>query len=137
MLQQEKQYAALAPIMALAGIFAHPFATTLLPLALFFFYNWRKMEFAGRVALRAADLAFSMQLYLILASALLLAYMSFNPLPAQQAEDITSNITLVAVGYLIISFVIAAIQAVRGKSFNDFLSLKIAERILLVSSRSR
>lgn len=135
MLQQEKQYAALAPIMALAGIFAHPFATTLLPLALFFFYNWRKMEFAARVALRATDLAFSVQIFLFLASALLLAYMSIDPLPVRQAEDMTSHITLIAVGYLIISFVIAAIQAVRGKAFTNILSLKIAERILFATSR--
>ena len=71
MIQQEKHYAALAPIMALTGVFAHPAASTVLPLILFFIFRWRNMEFAKLVALRAADLAFSVQLYLVIASALL------------------------------------------------------------------
>ena len=75
MQQQEKHYAALAPIMALAGVFAHPVASTLLPLILFFFFNWKQMSFARLVALRAADLAFSMQVIIFLSSVLLMVYL--------------------------------------------------------------
>ena len=130
MIQQEKQYAALAPIMALAGVFAHPVASTVLPLILFFIFNWRNMDFARMVALRAADLAFSIQLFLVLASALLVAYLSFNPMTEQQAHGIFTNVTLIAVAYLIVSLVAGAIQAMRGVEFKYILSLKIAERVL-------
>lgn len=136
MINQEKHYAALAPVMALAGVFAHPLSSAILPLILFFIFNWRNMDFARLVALRAADLAFSVQLFLILASALLAAYMSFYPMTIQQAHAITSNITLAAVIYLIISFVAGTIQAFRGSAFKYILSLKIAERFLLTTSKS-
>ena len=136
MIQQEKQYAALAPIMALAGVFAHPAASTILPLILFFIFNWRKLNFARLVALRAADLAFSVQLYLIVASALLVAIIYFNPMTDQQAHSIYSNITLVAVAYLIISLGVATIQSFREKAFKHVLSLKIAERVFFARSKS-
>ena len=136
MIQQEKQYAALAFIMALAGVFAHPAASTILPLILFFIFNWRKLNFARLVALRAADLAFSVQLYLIVASALLVAIIYFNPMTDQQAHSIYSNITLVAVAYLIISLGVATIQSFREKAFKHVLSLKIAERVFFARSKS-
>lgn len=132
MLQQEKQYATLAPIMSLAGIFAHPAASIALPLILFFIFNWRNMDFARRTAIRAADLAFTVYLFLILSSALLAAYISFNPMTDVQAHNITMNITIAAVLYLGISLLIGTVQSFRGKSFNYILSLKIAERFLLL-----
>jgi len=136
MTQQEKQYAALAPIMALAGVFAHPVATTVLPLILFFIFNWRKLEFARLVALRAADLAFSVQLYLIVASALLATVISFYPMIGQQAQSIYSNITFITVIYLIISLLIKTIQAFRTKAFKYILSLKIAKRVFYTKKSS-
>ena len=130
MTQQEYQYAALAPVMALAGVFAHPMASTLLPLVLFFIFKYRNMDFAKLVALRAADMAFSVQLYLVLVSALLAAYISYFPTPEQDIRFVMSSITFVAVGVLIVSLSVAAIQSFRGKAMNHYLSLKIGERVL-------
>lgn len=130
MQQFERHFGVLAPILALAGIFIDPYATTLIPLIMFFIYHWQKMEFARLVALRVVDLAFSMQLFLILGSLLLLIYMSFRPLPIEQAREMTANMTIVVVVYLTGSLLLAAVYAWRGKPFNNALSLRIAERII-------
>lgn len=130
MAQQEKHYAALAPIMALAGVFVAPVASTILPLILYFIFRKRNMEFAKLVALRAADMAFSIQFLLILASGLLAAWLFFYPMPNQQAQQIISNLTFVAIVCLIASLLMAAIQSFRGKAMNYVLSLRIAERLL-------
>jgi hypothetical protein len=135
MSQQQKQYAALAPIMAMAGVFAHPAASTVLPLILYFIFRWRNMDFAGLVAIRTADIAFSVLLFLMLASMLLTVYLHYNPMPQHEIQGIIRFLTLVTVGYLIISLVIGIIQAFRGKAINYLLSLKIAERILTVYSK--
>ena len=63
MIQQEKHYAALAPILALMGLFIHPMASTILPLILFFIFYWLGREAAQLVALRTADLVFTVQLF--------------------------------------------------------------------------
>jgi hypothetical protein len=135
MSQQQKQYAALAPIMAMAGVFAHPAASTVLPLLLYFIFRWRNMDFAGLVALRTADIAFSVLLFLMLASMLLTLYLNYNPMPQNEIQGIIRFLTLVTVGYLIISLGIGIVQAFRGKAINYFLSLRIAERILTVTSK--
>lgn len=136
MVRLENQYAALAPVMALSGMFAHPVAGTLLPLILFFIYYWRRMDFAALAALRAADLAFSIQLFLLLASVLLVVYSSYNPITDQQAHGVFRNITLISVFYLIVSFVAGAIQAFRRKKFKYILSLKIAERLVFSNRKA-
>lgn len=130
MRENERHYGVLAPLMALAGIFIDPYATTLIPLILFFIYHWKKMDFARLVALRVVDLAFSIQLFLILGSLLLGVYMTFYPLPTEQAREMVTNITVVVVIYLVVSFILLAIFAWQGKSMNNVLSLKIAERIM-------
>jgi hypothetical protein len=53
----------------------------------------------------------------------------------QQAHGIYSNVTLVAVAYLIISLVLATIQSFRGKGFKHVLSLKIAERVFFARGK--
>lgn len=133
--QPQKQYAALAPIMAMAGVFAHPAASTVLPLILYFIFRWRNMDFAGLVALRTADVAFSVLLFLMLASTLLTLYLNYNPMPQHEIQGIIRFLTLVTVGYLIISLALGIVQAFRGKAINYFLSLKIAERILTVYNK--
>ena len=135
MLSQENHYAALAPLMALTGVFAHPAASTLLPLILFFIFRWRNLEFAKLVALRAADLAFSMQLYLIVASALLAALVTFYPLTDLQIHRLFTYITVVVLAYMMISLIIATIQSIRGKTFNYVLSLKIGEKVLIAYNK--
>jgi len=135
-LKQEKQYAALAPLLALAGIFIHPMATTILPLILYFLFNWRRMGFARLVAIRAADLGFTIHLFLIISSALLGLYINYNPMPGQEAQAINQNVTLVFVVYLMVSLLIGAVQAFRGKAFSYILSLKIAERLFRITTKT-
>jgi len=136
MVQQEKHYAALAPIMALMGIFAHPVASTVLPLILFFIFYWRRMELAQLIALRAADLAFTIQLVLVVASLLFAGYFSLYPTPEQDAHRLVTLTTFAVLIYMIVSLVIGTVQTFRGVTFKYFLSLRIAERIFnAVSSK--
>ena len=131
MTPQEQKYAALAPIMSLAAIFAHPIASTLLPLILFFIFHARRMEYARLVALRAADLAFSMQLYLVFATLLLAGYLKFRPLPVNDVQYIVGAITLILIIYLSIALIVGIVQAFRGKAVRYYLSLRIGERVFL------
>ena len=135
MFQQEKIYAALAPIMALTGIFAHPIASTLLPLILFFIFYWRKMTLAQLIALRAADLAFTAQLFVVTTSLLFAGYFSLYPTTEQDAHHLFTLTTTAILIYLVVSLIIGTVQAFRGKAFNYFLSLKIAERIFNAVSK--
>ncbi len=130
MATQEQKYAALAPILSLAGMFALPIASTLLPILLFFIFYWQKQAFASRVAIRAADLSFSIQLYIFLGSFLIIGFSHIQPIAETTAQRVMTGLTLVLLIYLVVSLVIAAVQAFRGQAFSYILSLKIAERIL-------
>jgi len=127
--QQEKNYAALAPLMAITGVFAHPVASTVLPLILFFIFYWRKMELAQLIALRAADLAFTAQLFMVTVSLIFAGVLSLYQITKQDAHNIFILTTIVVLIYMIVSLLIGTVQAFRGKAFKYFLSLKIAERI--------
>lgn len=137
MVQQEKHYAALAPMMALAGIFAHPMASTLLPLILFFIFYWRRMEQAQLIALRAADLAFTAQLFMVTISLLYAGYFNLYPTSEDTARLLVTLTTLVVIIYMVVSLLIATIQTFRGKSFKYFLSLRIAERVFNAVSKKQ
>jgi hypothetical protein len=129
MTSQEQKYAALAPIMSLAAIFAHPIASTALPLILFFIFHWQRMEYARLIALRAADLAFSVQLYLVFATLLLAGYLKFRPLPLSDVQSIVGAITLILIIYLIISLLAGIVQSFRGKAITYYFSMRIGERV--------
>ena len=127
---RDNQIAALAPILALAGIFAHPSATVILPLLIFFIFHWQKKSFPRLVALRAADLAFSVQLALIIFSALLITYLYFYPLPEATTRRTISLVTLALILYLGMSLIISSILAFRGKNYKPLVSFRIGERVL-------
>lgn len=127
--QQEKHYAALAPVLALAGVFAHPVASPLLPMVLFFIFYWKQMQLAQRIALRAADLAFSAQLYLIAGSMLLAVYYNFNPGSDALIRQLLSLLTLSVLVWMVVSLLLGIIQALRGQAMRYPLSLRIAERV--------
>ena len=129
MAQQEKKYAPLAPILAITGVFAHPVASTVLPLLVFFIFYWRKMERAQLIALRAADLAFTAQMFIVTVSLIFLGIFSIYPVTEQVAHRLFTLTTVVVLLYVLVSLLIGTVQAFRGKSFTYFLSLKIAERI--------
>lgn len=135
--QQEKRYAALAPILALAGVFAHPAASPLLALALFFVFYWRGMILAQRIALRAADLSFTAQLYLILGSLVLALYYNFNPDSGTVVRQLMGLLTLAVLAWLIVSLLVGTVQAFRGRAIHYPLSLRIAERVFDAVSRKQ
>lgn len=137
MVQQEKHYAALAPIMALMGMFAHPVASTVLPLILFFIFYWRRMELAQLIALRAADLAFTVQLIMVTVSLVFAGYFSMYPTPELQAHQIYSVTTFAVLIIMLVSLVIGTVQAFRGKAIKYYLSLRIAERVFNAVSKKQ
>jgi hypothetical protein len=137
MVQQEKHYAALAPMMALAGVFAHPMASTILPLILFFIFYWRRMELAQLIALRAADLAFTAQLFMVIVSLLYAGYFSLYPTSEETGRLLITTTTLVVLIYMIVSLLIGTIQTFRGKAFKYVLSLRIAERVFNAVSKKQ
>ncbi|MGD8925203.1 MAG: DUF4870 domain-containing protein [Thioalkalispiraceae bacterium] len=137
MVQQEKHYAALAPILALAGIFAHPVASTVLPLILFFIFYWRRMELAQLVAIRAADLAFTVQLFMVVISLLFAGYFSLYPTSEQSAHRLVTYTTVIVLIFMIVSLLVATVQAFRGKAFKYVLSLRIAERVFNAVSKKQ
>lgn len=127
--QQQKQYAALAPILALCGIFVDPMASTLLPLMLFFIFFWRHKDFASQVALRSADLTFTVQLLIILASLFLSLFIALKPITDISAQHIMTVTTFFLLGYMIISLLIATGMAFRGTAYKHWFSFRLAERI--------
>ncbi len=127
--QQEKHYAALAPLLALAGIFAHPAASPLLALGLFFIFYWRGMKQAQRTALRAADIAFSAQLYLIGVSLVLALYYKFDPGSAGLIRQVMVSATWAVLAWLVLSLLYGTLQALRGRTVRYPLSLRISERV--------
>ena len=134
---QERQYAALAPLLAFAGIFAHPVASTVLPLILFFLFRWWNKPHAAILALRTADLAFTVQLSIIISSLLLLLYMSFMPLPEVWAQRIMTIITMVFLSYFVISLILAIVLGIRGEVIKYWISFRIAERVFAALNKNQ
>jgi uncharacterized Tic20 family protein len=129
MVQQEKHYAALAPILALMGLFIHPMASTILPLVLFFIFYWLRREAAQLVALRTADLVFTVQLFRAVIWLLFTVSINFIPTTANTALRIDTAIIIVVLIFLVASLIYGAVQTLRGKEFKYPLSLRIAERV--------
>jgi len=133
--QTDKKFAALAPLMAIAGIFAHPVASTVLPLLVFFIFYWRKMEQAQLIALRAADLAFTAQMFIVMMSLLFAGFISLYSSIQFNIHQLFTLVTILVLVYVIGSLLTATIMAFRGKTFNHFLSLKLSERIYIALSK--
>lgn len=126
----EQKYAALAPVLSLAGIFIHPIATIVIPMGLFFLFYWRRLGFAGRVAIRAADLAFSIILYQLIVSVVMIGLTHYRPMQEVTLQNTITIITIVLLIYLAVSLIIAAVYAARGRVFGYLGSLRVAERVL-------
>ena len=126
---REKQYAALAPLMAFAGVFIHPVASTVLPLFLFFLFRWWSKPDAGLLALRTADLSFTIQLSIFIASLLLILYSYVMPVTELWAQRILALATILFLGYFLVSLAVAMVQGVRGRVVRYWFSFRIAERI--------
>lgn len=125
----KRKYVALAPLVSLAGIFIHPVASTISPLALFFIFRKSKPD-VGVVALKTADLAFSVQLWIMLISlALMLGVSTGLVTPNETRQMMEMAISLILLIF-VVSLLFAVYQVLRGKDFSYFFSFKIAERVL-------
>jgi len=92
--------------MAITGVFAHPVASTILPLIVFFIFYWRKMELAQLIALRAADLAFTAQMFIVTVSLLLLGVIYLFPATQLDTRQIFTLTTFILLIYVILSLLI-------------------------------
>ena len=133
----KRKYMALPPLAALAGIFINPFASTVAPLVLYFIFRTSRTDVA-KTALRTADLAFSIQLWIVLISLSLLLGISLNLVTTNETQQMMSLATVILLAVYVISLLYAAFQAFNGKSCQYFFSFKIAERVFdLVSKRNQ
>jgi len=126
---KQRQYMALAPLASLAGIFIDPLASTIAPLLLYFIFR-NKQPNAGITALRAADLAFSIQLWIVLISLILMLGISINVVSTSQTQQMMGIATTLILVIFMVSLLYAAYQAFTGKMCTYIISFKIAERVL-------
>ena len=135
--KKQRSYMALAPLTSLAGIFISPIASTAPPLILYFLFNTRRPKVA-KVALQTADLAFSIQLWIMLISLALGLGISLEWINANEAKEIMGMATLIILAIFVVSLMFAIYQAINGRSCTHFFSFKIAERVLnLVNKKEK
>lgn len=125
----QRSYMALAPLSSLAGIFIDPLASTVIPLILFFIFRDSRPK-VGQVGLQTADLAFSIQLWIVLISLVLMQGISLEWITAREAEVITTQATSIILVLFVVSLLFALYQAINGRTCTHLFSFKIAERIL-------
>jgi len=132
----QRSYMALAPLSSLAGIFINPLASTIAPFILFFFFlNSRPA--VSKVALQTADLAFSIQLWIMLISLALMLGISLDWLVANDAKQVMGQATSIILIIFVVSLLFAAYQALNGRSCIHIFSFKIAERVFnLINNKS-
>jgi len=134
---QNRQYMALAPLTALAGIFIDPLASTVAPLVLYFIFRNSRKDVA-KTALRTADLAFSIQLWIILVSLFLMLSISVELILPIEAKQIMPTTTMIILSIFVVSLLYSIYQALNDKICNHIISFKIAERVFnLVNNRSK
>lgn len=126
---RQRQYLALAPFLSLAGIFIDPLASTIAPLVLYFIFRNKRPE-VGTIALRTADLAFSIQLWIVLISLALMLAISINLLSPEEVKPMMGMATIIILAIFVISLSIAVVYAFKGKVYKYLFSFRIAERVL-------
>ena len=125
---KQLSYMALAPLSSLAAVFINPLVCTIIPLILFFIFRNSRAKVA-KVALQTADLAFSIQLWLVLISLALGLGNSLELITADDARYITFISTIVIMVMFVISLLFALYQALNNRTCKHLLSFKIAERV--------
>ena len=126
---RERSYAALAPVLAIAGVFIHPVASAVLPLLMFFILHRMNKTEAATISLRAADLVFTAQLLIILASLVIALSLNVLSLPPRTAHTIYLTSSVLILAYLVISLAYAAFMAFRGRVIGYLFSFCLAERL--------
>ena len=131
----QRSYMALAPLSSLAGIFINPLASTVTPLILYFIFR-NSRPAVSKVALQTADLAFSIQLWIMLISLALMLGISLDWIVASDAQQIMGTATIVILAIFVVSLLFAVYQAFNGRSCTHIFSFKIAERVFnLINTR--
>lgn len=132
----QRSYMALAPLSSLAGIFINPLASTVAPFILFFIFRNSRPE-VSKVALQTADLAFSIQLWIMLISLALMLGISLEWIVASDAKQIMGQATSIILIMFVVSLLFAVYQALNAKSCSHIFSFKIAERVFnLVNAKN-
>ena len=126
---KQRSYMALAPLASLAGIFINPLASTAAPLILYFIFSSSRPKVA-KVALQTADLAFSIQLWIMLISLILMLGISLDWITANEAREMMGTATSVILVIFLVSLLFALYQAANGRTCTHVFSFKIAERVL-------
>lgn len=131
----QRSYMALAPLSSLAGIFINPLASTVTPLILYFIFRNSRPQ-VGKVALQTADLAFSIQLWIMLISLVLMLGISINWVSPEESQQMMGMATWVILGLFVVSLLFALYQAINGRTCTHIFSFKIAERVFnLISNK--
>lgn len=132
----QRSYMALAPLSSLAGIFINPLASTITPFILFFIFR-NSRPAVSKVALQTADLAFSIQLWIMLISLALMLGISLDWIVANDAKEMMGTATSVILILFVVSLLFAVYQAFNGRSCTHVFSFKIAERVFnLINTRN-
>jgi len=133
----QRSYMALAPLSSLAGIFINPLASTVAPLILYFIFRSQRPKVA-KVALQTADLAFSIQLWIVLVSLTLMLGISLDMIVANDAKEMMGLATSAILVIFVVSLLYATYKAINGQGCSHFISFKISERIFnLIGNRSK
>lgn len=131
----QRSYMALAPLSSLAGIFINPLASTIAPLILFFIFR-NKRPNVSKVAIQTADLAFSIQLWIVLISLAVMLGISLGWIATEDAKLIMSQATSVILILFVVSLLFALYQALNHRTCSHIFSFKIAERVFKLINSS-
>jgi hypothetical protein len=126
---KERQLAALSPLVCAATAFIHPVATTIVPFVLYLFLRKRPEPFAATYALRTADLAFTLQLVLILTDLLLVVLLSMEATAEFVDLRVKTIMIVILLSYFFISLAYAVVQGFRGITIRYLFSFRLAERV--------
>lgn len=124
----QRSYMALAPLSSLAGIFINPLASTIAPLILYFIFR-RTRPLVSKVALQTADLAFSIQLWIVLISLALMLGLSLDWIGTNEAKSMMGIATSTILIIFVLSLIFALYQAMNNRSCTHIFSFKISERV--------
>ncbi len=131
---KNRSYMALPPLLAIAGVFIHPLASTIAPLVLFFIFRNRRPDVAT-ISLRTADMAFSIQLWIMLISLALMLLISVNMVSPNDARYMMQTATTIILAIFVVSLAVASYQAFNNKIYKYLFSFRIAERVISAVSR--
>lgn len=128
MLRSETRFAALVPLLTLASMMIDPIVTTLVPLVAFFIFHKLQRGHERLISLRTADLAFTAQIYILIANFVIGGMVYLQQIASSEAGRLYSLLTFVIIFYLVTMLLYGMVQALRGQMPGYLLSLRLGER---------